>query len=74
MIALGSAEVVFIVDSSGRVKGVHLESNTSNQSFADVCERAIREAELPEPPPDVIGMMRDGRLEFPMKFTLYPFQ
>jgi hypothetical protein len=74
VIALGSAQVSFIVDSSGHVRAVRLESNTSNQSFADVCERAIREAELPEPPADVIATMRDGHLEFPMKFTLYPFQ
>jgi outer membrane biosynthesis protein TonB len=71
VIALGSAQVSFLVDSSGHVRAVRVESNTSNQSFADICERAIREAEIPEPPAEAIAPMRDGHLEYSINFTLY---
>jgi protein TonB len=71
VLALGSARVSFLVDSSGHVRAVRVENNTSNQSFADLCERAIREAEIPEPPPDAIAPMRDGHLEYSINFTLY---
>ena len=71
VIALGSAQVSFLVDSGGHVRAVRVESNTSNQSFADLCERAIREAEIPEPPAEVIAPMRDGHLEYSINFTLY---
>jgi outer membrane biosynthesis protein TonB len=71
VLALGSARVSFLVDSSGHVRAVRVENNTSNQSFADLCERAIREAEIPEPPPDAVAPMRDGHLEYSINFTLY---
>jgi len=74
VVALGSARVSFLVDSAGRVHDVRVENNTSNQSFADICESAIREAELPEPPADPIAPMRDGYLPFSFSFTLYTFQ
>jgi hypothetical protein len=71
VLALGSARVSFLVDSSGHVRAVRVENNTSNQSFADLCERAIREAEIPEPPADAVAPMRDGHLEYSINFTLY---
>jgi len=71
VLALGSAQVSFLVDSAGHVRAVRVESNSSNQSFADLCERAIREAEIPEPPAEAIAPMRDGHLEYSINFTLY---
>ena len=71
VLALGSAKVSFYVDTSGKVRGVRVENNTSNESFADLCERAIREAEIPEPPAEALAPMRDGRLEYSINFTLY---
>ena len=71
VLALGSARVSFLVDNTGHVRAVRVENNTSNQSFADLCERAIREAEIPEPPADAIAPMRDGHLEYSINFTLY---
>ena len=71
VLALGSAQVSFLVDSSGHVRGVRAKNNTSNQNFAELCERAIRETELPEPPAESVPQMRNGCLEFSINFTLY---
>jgi colicin import membrane protein len=71
LIILGKTTVSYSVTRDGKIKNVRVISNSSNQSFADLCEQSIREAEIPLPPPDVIALMRDGRLEESFSFTLY---
>ncbi len=71
MLALGTAKVSFFVTRAGRVQDIRVDGNTSNASFADVCERAIRDAEISQPPAGSLDEMRDGRLEYSITFTLY---
>ncbi|MDB6152866.1 MAG: hypothetical protein JWL90_1319 [Chthoniobacteraceae bacterium] len=70
MLALGTTKVRFFVTQDGRVENVQIVQNDSNQSFANICEQAIREAEVPAPPTD-LDAMRSGRLELTYSFTLY---
>ncbi len=71
LIAAGSVHMSFSINDRGQPVGVRVDSNTSNQSLADVCERAIREAELEPPPPELIAPLKDGRLDYSLTFTFY---
>ena len=73
VLAIGTAKVSFYVTRAGKVQDIHLDGNTANASFAEVCERAIREAEISQPPAGSLDQMRDGRLEYSITFTLYNF-
>ncbi len=73
VLAIGTARVSFAVTSAGRVRDIRVEGNTANASFAEVCERAIRDAEISQPPAGSLDQMRDGRLEYSITFTLYNF-
>ncbi len=75
LIAPGSARIVFHIDQQGQISGIKLESNSSNESFADLCRNAIRDAreqikEL-KLPADATLPLKDGRLEFSLTFTFY---
>lgn len=74
VLAIGTARVSFVVTSAGRVRDIRVEGNTANASFAEVCERAIRDAEISQPPAGSLDQLRDGRLEYSISFTLYNFQ
>ncbi len=71
LIAAGSVHISFSIDERGRILGIAIESNTSNASFSDVCERAVREAEIDPPPADLMAPMKDGRLDYSLTFTFY---
>ena len=71
LISAGSVRISFAIDERGKPNGLSIDSNTANQSFADVCMRAVREAEIQPPPPDVIAPAKDGRLEYSLTFTFY---
>ena len=71
LIAAGSVHMSFAINERGQAVGVRVDSNTSNQSLADVCERAIREAEIEPPPPDLLTPLKDGRLDYSLTFTFY---
>ena len=71
VLAIGTARVSFFVTSTGRVQDIRVDGNTANASFAEVCERAIRDAEISQPPAGSLDQMRDGRLEYSITFTLY---
>jgi outer membrane biosynthesis protein TonB len=71
LIAAGSVHMSFSINERGEAVGVRIDSNTSNQSLADVCERAIRDAELEPPPPDLLAPLKDGRLDYSLTFTFY---
>jgi len=70
LLSLGTVRVRFFISQEGQVQNVQIVSNDSNQTFANVCEQSVREAEI-RPPPADLGMMRDGRMELVFSFTLY---
>jgi TonB family protein len=73
VIAPGSVRVSFSVDEKGRVVGVKSEGNTSNPSFADLCEQAVREADIVAPPAGLTEPLLDGKLDFTITFTFHTF-
>ena len=73
VLAIGTAKVSFFVTRTGKVQNIRVDGNTANASFAEVCERAIRDAEITAPPAGSLDQMRDGRLEYSITFTLYSF-
>jgi hypothetical protein len=75
LISPGSARVSFFIDAQGQVVGIRLESNSSNESFAELCTSAVRDAreqikEL-KLPVDATIPLKDGRLECSLTFTFY---
>jgi hypothetical protein len=71
VITLGVASFIFTINREGRVTSVTMVGNTSNQSFANLCEQSIREAEFAPPPPEAIEVMKNGTMEVPFSFTFY---
>src|SRR5438477_5333700 len=47
LISLGTAQVMFSIDRSGKVKNLKLIKNSSNEAFANVCLQSILEIQLP---------------------------
>jgi hypothetical protein len=75
LISPGSARIVFNIDQQGQISGIKLESNSSNESFAELCRSAIRDAREQikdlKLPADATLPLKDGRLEFSLTFTFY---
>jgi hypothetical protein len=70
LLNIGTVEVRFIVSSSGKVGGVKVLSNSSNESFASVSVNSIIEAEIPPIPDEVAKLLVNGRLEIDYTFTI----
>lgn len=69
----GIAKVSFEIDGKGRIHKLRVEVNTSNSSYANVCERSVREAEIPPIPPDVLNVLPNGRLDMSFSFNFNTF-
>ena len=67
LLQTGKVVVLFRIDAKGRLRGFHVEENTSNSTHAALIEQCVREAEFDPPPPEAL---RDGIFEFPMSFNL----
>ena len=73
LISLGTAQVVFTIDRSGRVKNLKVLSNSSNEVFANVCLQSILEIDHQFPiPEDVASNLPPEGLEQQITFTMYP--
>ena len=70
LLNIGTVEIRFIVSSNGKVGGVKVLSNTSNESFASVSVNSIIEAEIPPIPDEVAKLLVNGRLEIDYTFTI----
>lgn len=73
VIAPGSLKVHFTINTEGRITEVQVVSNTSNSSFAALCERAVREAEIAPPPPDAFEPLDGGELDMSFTFSFNTF-
>jgi outer membrane biosynthesis protein TonB len=73
LLAFGSVRISFVIDAQGHISGTKVESNTSNQSLADVSMRAIRDAEVGPPPSDPASPISQAPLDWTLTFTYYPF-
>ena len=70
LIAIGTVRVRFYVTREGRIQGLKVVECSSNRTFAEVCERSVREAEI-APPPAEVDLMNDGRMEMVFTFTIF---
>ncbi|MFA7343333.1 MAG: hypothetical protein WC003_03415 [Terrimicrobiaceae bacterium] len=70
LLNIGTVEIRFIVSSNGKVGGVKVLANTSNESFASVSVNSIIEAEIPPIPDEVAKLLVNGRLEIDYTFTI----
>jgi TonB family protein len=68
LLQTGKVLIVFSIDARGKVRGFHVEENTSNTAHAALVEQCVREAEFDPPPPEAL---RNGVFEYPMSFNLY---
>ena len=72
LISLGTAQVIFSIDRSGKVKNLKLIKNSSNEAFANVCLQSILEIQLPPIPEDVAGALPPEGLDEQITFTMFP--
>jgi outer membrane biosynthesis protein TonB len=73
LISIGTLQLRFYVDRSGRVKNLKITENTSNESFANVCLQSVLEAQLPPIPDDLANTLPTEGLEIEgMNFIIYP--
>ena len=72
LISLGTTQVVFCVDRSGKVKNVKVLSNSSNEAFANVCLQSILEIQVPPIPEDVAATLPPEGLDESITFTMFP--
>lgn len=70
LLSIGTVVIRFQVLPDGRVTGVRVLRNSSNESFAAVSTRAILEADIPSIPPEVAEVLEGGRLEVDYTFTI----
>jgi outer membrane biosynthesis protein TonB len=71
LVNIGTTQLVFSVDRSGRVRNLKIVQNSSNESFANVCLRSVLEIKLPPIPEDVASTLPADGLEEEMSFTMY---
>jgi hypothetical protein len=70
---IGTLQVHFFIDRSGKVRGLKITENTSNEAFANICLQSILEAQLPPIPEDVADTLPSEGLEIEgMNFIIYP--
>lgn len=67
----GSVRVKFSITPDGRTTDVIVEANESNQAVADICAQAVRDSKLEALPPEAEPLLRNGRLEYAINFTLF---
>lgn len=70
LLNVGTVEIRFQVLPDGKVKSPRVISNTSNESFASVSLAAVVQAEIPPIPPELTGLLENGRLEIDYTFTI----
>jgi len=72
LISLGTAQIAFSIDRSGRVKNLKVVNNSSNEAFANVCLQSIIEIQLPPIPEDVATTLPPEGLDEQITFTMFP--
>ena len=73
LISIGTLQLRFDVDRSGRVKNLKITENTSNESFANICVQSVLESQLPPIPDDLANTLPTEGLEIEgMNFIIYP--
>ena len=73
MLTVGKVELKFRILADGRITGLKILSNTSNEAFANVCLQSVLEAKFPPIPEAVRRQLGHDFLDWdPMDFVMYP--
>jgi outer membrane biosynthesis protein TonB len=73
LITIGTLRLRFNIDRSGKVKGLKITENSSNEAFANVCVQSVLEAHLPPIPEDVANTLPPDGLEVDgLGFIIFP--
>jgi tetratricopeptide (TPR) repeat protein len=72
LISLGTTHVVFSIDRTGRVRNPKIVSNSSNETFANVCLQSIIEIQLPPIPEAVASTLPPEGLDEKITFNMFP--
>lgn len=70
LLNIGTVSVRFVVMPDGKVTGIKVLSNSSNESFASVSVNSIVEAEIPPIPEEVAKLLENSRIEIDYSFTI----
>src|SRR5215475_5038678 len=71
--SIGTLRVDFCVDRSGKVKGLKITENSSNEAFANLCIQSVMEAQLPPIPEDVASALpAEGLPMEGLSFSIIP--
>lgn len=71
LVAIGNVQIHFVVTHEGRVEGLRVISNTSNETVASFSIQAIVEARIPPMPPDVAAVIDPHGMEVTYNFGIY---
>ena len=69
LVNFGSVRISFDVRSDGKVEGVKVISNSSNETLASLSLQSIIDANLPPMPEDLAPMLAGDPMEFTLTFT-----
>ena len=73
LISIGTLRLRFYVERSGKVKGLKITENSSNEAFANVCVQSVLEANLPPIPEDIANTLPPEGLEVDgLGFIIFP--
>src|SRR6266404_4695455 len=73
LISLGTAQVTFSIDRSGRVRNLKVVNNSSNEAFANVCLQSILEIDHQFPiPEDASTALPPEGLNEQITFSMFP--
>ncbi len=71
-INIGTVSLTFVVDRRGRITKLNIVSNTSDESYSNLCLQAVQETKLPPIPEDVATALPPEGLPQEVNFTIYP--
>ena len=69
MIPVGKVRVALTVSPDGKITKLRVLSNTSNELFADICIRAIKQAKIPPIPAE---LLTHGKFQDEISFKMFP--
>jgi hypothetical protein len=71
-INIGTVSLTFVVDPSGHITKLNMISNTSDESFSNLCLQSVQDTKLPPIPEDVADALPPEGLPHQINFTIFP--
>ncbi len=70
LVNIGAVKLSFTIRADGKVEGVRVLSNTSNESLASCSVRAVMAADIPPIPEEIVGELQGRRIEVDYSFSI----